>query len=100
MEGFAGADVAGLLVALSTPQEVTAPSAPPQVNVMPYASRVILLENLTRFWPIIQIRIKRCQQVGCEDWCRSLSPQQEDKTQMSVTRLPHGSPEPDDAFRF
>nr|XP_008165254.1 cullin-7-like [Chrysemys picta bellii] len=34
------------------------------VNVMPSASRVILLENLTRFWPIIQIKIKRCQQVG------------------------------------
>nr|KAF6504523.1 cullin 7 [Rousettus aegyptiacus] len=33
------------------------------VNVMPSASRVILLENLNRFWPIIQIRIKRCQQV-------------------------------------
>lgn len=37
---------------------------PCQVNVLPSASRVILLENLTRFWPIIQIRIKRCQQVG------------------------------------
>lgn len=36
---------------------------PYQVNVLPSASRVILLENLTRFWPIIQIRIKRCQQV-------------------------------------
>ncbi|XP_012874550.1 PREDICTED: cullin-7 [Dipodomys ordii] len=34
------------------------------VNVMPCASRVTLLENLTRFWPIIQIRIKRCQQQG------------------------------------
>ncbi|KAM9233913.1 cullin-7 [Dugong dugon] len=34
------------------------------VNVMPAASRVILLENLNRFWPIIQIRIKRCQQGG------------------------------------
>lgn len=31
---------------------------------MPSASRVVLLENLNRFWPIIQIRIKRCQQVG------------------------------------
>lgn len=39
-------------------------SLPPQVTVMPSASRVILLENLTRFWPIIQIKIKRCQQVG------------------------------------
>lgn len=37
---------------------------PRQVNVMPSASRVILLENLNRFWPVIQIRIKRCQQVG------------------------------------
>lgn len=32
--------------------------------MIPSASRVTLLENLTRFWPIIQIRIKRCQQVG------------------------------------
>lgn len=39
------------------------PSAPYQVNVMPSASRVILLESLTRFWPVVQIRIKRCQQV-------------------------------------
>lgn len=36
---------------------------PLQVNVVPSASRVILLENLNRFWPVIQIRIKRCQQV-------------------------------------
>lgn len=45
---------------------------PLQVNVVPSASRVILLENLNRFWPIIQIRIKRCQQVeqgvGCGFW--------------------------------
>ena len=39
-------------------------SPPRQVNVMPSASRVVLLENLSRVWPIIQIRIKRCQQVG------------------------------------
>jgi hypothetical protein len=84
-----------ILVALSTHKVVIAISAPHQVNVMPSASRVTLLENLTRFWPIIQIRIKRCQQVGCEDCCRSLSP-----SQTSVTKLPHGSPEPDDAFRF
>jgi hypothetical protein len=51
--------------------EVTVPSAPHQVNVMPCASRVTLLENLTRFWPIIQIRIKRCQQVGLRLWCGS-----------------------------
>ncbi|CAO2607468.1 Cul7 [Lemmus lemmus] len=42
------------------------------VNVMPYASRVILLENLTRFWPIIQIRIKRCQQGGIDTRIRGL----------------------------
>nr|XP_020652581.1 cullin-9-like [Pogona vitticeps] len=34
------------------------------VNVLPSASRVVLLENMARFWPIIQIKIKRCQQVG------------------------------------
>lgn len=33
------------------------------VNVVPSANRVVLLENMTRFWSIIQIRIKRCQQV-------------------------------------
>lgn len=48
----------------STRRELTAPCTPSQVNVMPSASRVVLLENLNRFWPIIQIRIKRCQQVG------------------------------------
>ncbi|KAL1771653.1 cullin-7 isoform X2 [Sigmodon hispidus] len=42
------------------------------VNVMPYATRVILLENLTRFWPIIQIRIKRCQQGGIDTRIRGL----------------------------
>nr|XP_012304105.1 cullin-7 isoform X2 [Aotus nancymaae] len=42
------------------------------VNVMPSASRVILLENLTRFWPIIQIRIKRCQQGGIDTRIRGL----------------------------
>ncbi|XP_048661292.1 cullin-7 isoform X4 [Marmota marmota marmota] len=42
------------------------------VNVMPYASRVTLLENLTRFWPIIQIRIKRCQQGGIDTRIRGL----------------------------
>lgn len=34
-----------------------------QVNVLPCASRVVLLENLTHPWPVIQIRIKRCHQV-------------------------------------
>lgn len=53
----------GLPALLSTVVEVTAFSALYQVNVMPSASRVILLENLNRFWPVIQIRIKRCQQV-------------------------------------
>lgn len=36
----------------------------------PSASRVVLLENMTRFWSIIQIRVKRCQQVrlGAQFW--------------------------------
>ncbi|XP_036909069.1 cullin-7 isoform X2 [Sturnira hondurensis] len=42
------------------------------VNVMPSASRVILLENLNRFWPVIQIRIKRCQQGGIDTRIRGL----------------------------
>ncbi|XP_051008828.1 cullin-7 [Acomys russatus] len=42
------------------------------VNVMPYSSRVILLENLSRFWPIIQICIKRCQQGGIDTRIRGL----------------------------
>ncbi|XP_062952641.1 cullin-7 isoform X2 [Cynocephalus volans] len=42
------------------------------VNVMPCASRVILLENLNHFWPIIQIRIKRCQQGGIDTRIRGL----------------------------
>ncbi|XP_068797000.1 cullin-9 isoform X3 [Struthio camelus] len=37
------------------------------VTILPSDSRVILLENMTRFWPIIQIRVKRCQQ---EQLCR------------------------------
>ncbi|XP_041867056.1 cullin-9 isoform X2 [Melanotaenia boesemani] len=36
------------------------------VNVAPSASRVVLLENMTRFWSIIQIRVKRCQQGGID----------------------------------
>lgn len=36
----------------------------PQVTVPPSASRVVLLRNAPRFWPLIQIRVKRCQQVG------------------------------------
>ncbi|XP_004624188.1 cullin-7 isoform X2 [Octodon degus] len=42
------------------------------VNVMPCASRVTLLENLTRFWPILQIRIKRCQQGGIDTRIRGV----------------------------
>ncbi|XP_005389805.1 PREDICTED: cullin-7 isoform X2 [Chinchilla lanigera] len=42
------------------------------VNVMPCASRVILLENLTHFWPILQIRIKRCQQGGIDTRIRGV----------------------------
>ncbi|XP_077670303.1 LOW QUALITY PROTEIN: cullin-9-like [Eretmochelys imbricata] len=42
------------------------------VTVMPSASRVILLENLTRFWPIIQIKIKRCQQGGIDTRVRGI----------------------------
>uniref|UniRef100_A0A8C2YS10 Cullin 9 n=1 Tax=Chinchilla lanigera TaxID=34839 RepID=A0A8C2YS10_CHILA len=42
------------------------------VNVMPSASRVTLLENLTRFWPIIQIRIRRCQQGGIDTRVRGV----------------------------
>ncbi|TRY95392.1 hypothetical protein DNTS_010961 [Danionella cerebrum] len=37
-----------------------------QVNVAPSANHVVLLENVTRFWPIIQIRVKRCQQGGID----------------------------------
>uniref|UniRef100_UPI0037E7245D cullin-9 isoform X3 n=1 Tax=Semicossyphus pulcher TaxID=241346 RepID=UPI0037E7245D len=36
------------------------------VNVTPSASRVVLLENMNRFWSIIQIRVKRCQQGGID----------------------------------
>ncbi|KAB0397887.1 hypothetical protein E2I00_004516 [Balaenoptera physalus] len=42
------------------------------VNVMPSASRVVLLENLSRFWPVIQIRIKRCQQGGIDTRVRGV----------------------------
>uniref|UniRef100_A0A8C7F2E0 Cullin 9 n=1 Tax=Oncorhynchus kisutch TaxID=8019 RepID=A0A8C7F2E0_ONCKI len=30
------------------------------------ANRIVLLENMTRFWSIVQIRIKRCQQGGID----------------------------------
>ncbi|TNM99371.1 hypothetical protein fugu_012404 [Takifugu bimaculatus] len=36
------------------------------VNVSPTSYRVVLLENMTRFWSIIQIRVKRCQQGGID----------------------------------
>ncbi|XP_061823138.1 cullin-9 isoform X1 [Nerophis lumbriciformis] len=36
------------------------------VNVTTSANRVILLENMTKFWSIIQIRVKRCQQGGID----------------------------------
>lgn len=42
------------------------------VNVAPSASRVVLLQNQTRFWPVIQIRIKRCQQGGIDTRVRGL----------------------------
>uniref|UniRef100_A0A6I8N3P5 Cullin 9 n=1 Tax=Ornithorhynchus anatinus TaxID=9258 RepID=A0A6I8N3P5_ORNAN len=42
------------------------------VNITSSASRVLLLENLTCFWPIIQIRIKRCQQGGIDTRVRGL----------------------------
>uniref|UniRef100_A0A8D2L8F0 Cullin 9 n=1 Tax=Varanus komodoensis TaxID=61221 RepID=A0A8D2L8F0_VARKO len=42
------------------------------VNVLPSASRVVLLENMIRFWPIVQIKIKRCQQGGIDTRVRGL----------------------------
>uniref|UniRef100_A0A3P8YLH1 Cullin 7 n=1 Tax=Esox lucius TaxID=8010 RepID=A0A3P8YLH1_ESOLU len=36
------------------------------VSSCSWASRIVLLENVTRFWSIIQIRIKRCQQGGID----------------------------------
>ncbi|KAM4695372.1 cullin-9 [Discoglossus pictus] len=42
------------------------------VNVSSMAARVVLLENVTRFWPIIQIKIKRCQQGGIDTRVRGL----------------------------
>lgn len=36
------------------------------VNVAPSATRVVLLQNQTQFWPVVQIRIKRCQQGGID----------------------------------
>uniref|UniRef100_A0A670KD48 Cullin 9 n=1 Tax=Podarcis muralis TaxID=64176 RepID=A0A670KD48_PODMU len=42
------------------------------LNVLPSASRVVLLENMARFWPIIQIKIKRCQQGGIDTRVRGI----------------------------
>ncbi|XP_052557086.1 cullin-9-like isoform X3 [Tympanuchus pallidicinctus] len=42
------------------------------VTVLPSASRVVLLENMTRFWPVIQIRVKRCQQGGIDTRVRGI----------------------------
>ncbi|XP_042302555.1 cullin-7-like isoform X2 [Sceloporus undulatus] len=42
------------------------------VNIPPLANRVILLENMSCFWPIIQIKIKRCQQGGIDTRVRGL----------------------------
>uniref|UniRef100_A0A8C5S8D1 Cullin-9 n=1 Tax=Laticauda laticaudata TaxID=8630 RepID=A0A8C5S8D1_LATLA len=42
------------------------------VNVLPTANRVVLLENMGRFWPIIQIKIKRCQQGGIDTRVRGI----------------------------
>ncbi|XP_040409899.1 cullin-9-like isoform X4 [Cygnus olor] len=42
------------------------------VTVLPSASRVVLLKNMTRFWPVIQIRVKRCQQGGIDTRVRGI----------------------------
>ncbi|NXG67645.1 CUL7 protein, partial [Hemiprocne comata] len=42
------------------------------VTVLPSDSKVILLENMTRFWPVIQIRVKRCQQGGIDTRVRGI----------------------------
>ncbi|XP_070788437.1 cullin-9-like [Pituophis catenifer annectens] len=42
------------------------------VNVLPTANRVVLLENMGRFCPIIQIKIKRCQQGGIDTRVRGI----------------------------
>ncbi|NXU41531.1 CUL9 protein, partial [Drymodes brunneopygia] len=42
------------------------------VTILPSDSRVILLENMNRFWPIIQIRVKRCQQGGIDTRVRGI----------------------------
>ncbi|NXU91967.1 CUL9 protein, partial [Xiphorhynchus elegans] len=42
------------------------------VTILPPDRRVILLQNMTRFWPIIQIRVKRCQQGGIDTRVRGI----------------------------
>uniref|UniRef100_A0A8C5QL11 DOC domain-containing protein n=1 Tax=Leptobrachium leishanense TaxID=445787 RepID=A0A8C5QL11_9ANUR len=42
------------------------------VNIPSTAGRVLLLENLARFWPIVQIKIKRCQQGGIDTRVRGI----------------------------
>ncbi|XP_071661918.1 cullin-9-like isoform X9 [Patagioenas fasciata] len=42
------------------------------VTILPSDSRVVLLENMTRFWPVIQIRVKRCQQGGIDTRVRGI----------------------------
>ncbi|XP_074166956.1 cullin-7 isoform X3 [Sminthopsis crassicaudata] len=42
------------------------------VNIMPSDTRVLLLENMTRSWPILQIHIKRCQQGGIDTRVRGV----------------------------
>ncbi|XP_066172796.1 cullin-9-like [Sylvia atricapilla] len=42
------------------------------VTILPSDSRVILLENMSRFWPIVQIRVKRCQQGGIDTRVRGI----------------------------
>ncbi|KAL9864629.1 LOW QUALITY PROTEIN: cullin-9-like [Geothlypis trichas] len=41
------------------------------VTILPSDSRVILLENMT-LWPVIQIRVKRCQQGGIDTRVRGI----------------------------
>nr|XP_056709368.1 cullin-7 [Euleptes europaea] len=42
------------------------------VNVPSSASRVTLLENMSCFWPVIQIKIKHCQQGGIDTRVRGI----------------------------
>ncbi|XP_073415075.1 cullin-7 isoform X2 [Dendrobates tinctorius] len=42
------------------------------VNISSSTSRVVLLENATRFWPVVQVKIKRCQQGGIDTRVRGL----------------------------